>query len=117
MSRIALSLAILATLAACSPRDMADQMGRRTAETVVRPIIDDTMTEPQALGVTRCIVSNATPAEISSLLRDVGVYAGSSTTLTVAGIAARPETLACIRGSGLPVPSLPEPALLPQGGI
>lgn len=114
MNRLALSLAVLASLAACSPRDMADQMGRRTAESVVRPIVDDTMTEPQALGVTRCIVSNARPDEISALLRDVGVYAGSSTVATVAGIAARPETMACIRGSGLPVPALAAPM---AGGI
>lgn len=103
-----LSLAVLTlvTLAACSPRDMADQMGRRTAETVVRPIVANSMTEPQALGVTRCIVTNASPDEISLLLRDVAVVAGTSTVSTVAGILQRPETLACIRGSGLPVPLL-----------
>lgn len=106
LTRSLSAVLILAALAACSPRDAADQMARRTAESVVRPIVDDAMTEPQALGVTRCIVSNASPDEVQALLRDVGVYAGSSTVATVAGIAARPETLACIRGSGLPVPSL-----------
>lgn len=98
-------LIAVAALAACSPRDMADQMGRRTAETVVKPIVDDTMTEPQAAGVTRCIVTNARADEVNALLRDVGVYAGSSTVATVAGIVARPETQSCIRGSGLPVPT------------
>ena len=101
-----LAVLTLATLAACSPRDMADQMGRRTAETVVRPIVANSLTEPQALGVTRCIVDNASADEVSLLLRDVAVVAGTSTVATVAGILQRPETLSCIRGSGLPVPVL-----------
>lgn len=106
MTRSLCLILALSTLAACSPRDVADQMGRRTAETVVRPIVANSLTEPQALGVTRCIVSNASPDEISLLLRDVAVVAGTSTVATVAGILQRPETLACIRGSGLPVPVL-----------
>ncbi|MEY4984966.1 MAG: hypothetical protein RIR62_3232 [Pseudomonadota bacterium] len=106
MTRTLTALLVLGTLAACSPRDMADRMSRRTAETVVRPIVDDALTEPQALGVTRCIVTNARPDEVQALLRYVGVYAGSSTVATVAGILSRPETQGCIRGSGLPVPVL-----------
>lgn len=106
MTRALTALPILAALAACSPRDAADQIGRSTAETVVRPIVASSLTEPQALGVTRCIVTNARPDEISLLLRDVAVVAGTSTVATVAGILQRPETLACIRGSGLPVPML-----------
>jgi ABC-type amino acid transport substrate-binding protein len=97
------ALALLA-LAACDPRQTTDTLGRRTAETVVKPIVDDTMTEPQAAGVTRCIVANADAAEVQALVRDVGTFAGTSTVATVRRIAERPETRSCIAGAGLPAP-------------
>ena len=83
-------------LAACSPQDVADKIGRRTAETVVRPIVDDRLAGPQADAATRCVVQNASAAEVQSLARDVGVYAGTSTEATVWAIVARSETQACL---------------------
>jgi hypothetical protein len=97
-----LMLALLPlTLAACSPQDMADKVGRRTAETVVRPIVDDRLTGPQAAAATTCVVQNASAAEVQSLARDVGVFAGTSTEAVVWSIVARSETQACLARAGV----------------
>ena len=97
-----LMLALLPlTLAACSPQDMADKVARRTAETVVRPIVDDRLTGPQAGAATTCVVQNASAAEVQSLVRDVGVYAGTSTEAVVWSIVARSETQACLARAGV----------------
>lgn len=100
MTRL-LPLFLLPALAACSPQDMADKVGRRTAETVVRPIVDDRLAGPQADAATRCVVQNASAAEIQSLVRDVGVYAGTSTEAVVWAIVARSETQSCLAASGV----------------
>lgn len=94
--------ALVLLLAACSPTDVADKVGRRAAESVVLPVVAQYMPGPQAEGVTRCIIDNASAAEIQSLARDLAVQAGSTTVQTVMGIATRPETLACITKAGLP---------------
>jgi hypothetical protein len=88
---------VLAALAACSPQDVADKVGRRTAETVVQPVVGNT-------AATQCIVQNATADEVQLLVRDVGVYAGSSTKALIAGIIARPGTMACFGQSGVAAP-------------
>ena len=106
---VALGVASVA-LSACDPAQTVDHLGRRTAETVVKPIVDNSMTEPQAAGVTRCVVSNASAEEVKVLVRDVGVFAGTSTEATVAAILARPETQSCLRAAGVPQPVL-------QGGL
>jgi hypothetical protein len=89
------------TIAACSPQDVADKVARRTAETVVRPIVDDRLAGPQADAATACVVQNASAAEIQALVRDVGVYAGTSTEATVWAIVARSETQSCLAASGV----------------
>lgn len=100
--RAALMLVLVPlTLAACSPQDMADKIGRRTAETVVRPIVDNRLTGPQADAATRCVVQNASAAEVQSLARDVGVYAGTSTEAVVWAIVARSETQSCLAAAGV----------------
>lgn len=87
-------LALLA-LAACSPQAVADQLGRRAAETVVMPVMAATMPSGQAQAATTCIVQNATAAEVQALARDVAVLAGTSTKATIRAIALRPEAQAC----------------------
>lgn len=101
MTRFAPLALIALTLAACSPQDMADKIGRRTAETVVRPIVDDRLAGPQAEAATQCVVQNATAEEVQALVRDVGVYAGTSTEATVWAIVARSETQSCLAASGV----------------
>lgn len=88
--------------AACDTADLADRALARTAETVVRPVIDDTLTGAQADAATRCIVDNAGSDDLRLLVRDFGVVAGPSTVANVMAIAARPETLACLASAGLP---------------
>lgn len=95
-------LTLILLLTACSPTDVADKVGRRAAESVVLPVVSQYMPGPQAQGVTRCVIDNATANEIQTLARDIAVQAGTSTVQTVMGIAARPETLACITKAGLP---------------
>ena len=95
---------LLIALAACSPQDMADKAIARAAEAVIRPVVDDTLTQGQAEGVTRCIVENAQLSELQSLARDIGTVAGTSTISTISAVATRPATLACIAEKGLPQP-------------
>jgi hypothetical protein len=99
---IRLTLAACLLLTACSPANLADKAGRRGAETVVRPIVDDYLTGPEADIATRCIVENASPADTQLLLRDMGVYAGSATVDLVFRLAQNPGAVACMRAAGLP---------------
>lgn len=103
MYRLALpATALLLAVSACSPTDVADKIGRRAAETVVLPVVSRYLPGPQAQGVTRCIIDNASAAEVQTLARDIAVEAGTSTVATVMAIAARPETAACMTAAGLP---------------
>lgn len=95
---------ILLALAACSPQDVADKAIARAAEAVILPVVDDTLTQGQAEGVTRCIVDNAQMSELQSLARDIGTVAGTSTLFTISAVATRPATLACIAEKGFPQP-------------
>ena len=93
----------LILLAACSPQDMADQVGRRAAESVVIPVMSTRMPSGLAQAATTCIVQNASAAEVQALARDVGVVAGSLTKSNIGTIAARPETQACFAAAGVPM--------------
>jgi hypothetical protein len=104
--RLTLPAVALLVLAACDPKQAVDDLGRRTAETVVKPIVDDSMTEPQAAIVTRCVVQNATSDEVRGLIRDVGNPAGTATIAAVRDILVRPATLGCITQAGLPAPQV-----------
>ncbi|MDP2740687.1 MAG: hypothetical protein Q8O82_18730 [Pseudorhodobacter sp.] len=92
----------LVALTACSPTDVVDKMGRRAAETVVLPVVSRNLPGPAAQAATRCVIDNATAAEVQALARDIAVEAGTLTVQTVATIAARAETLACLAAAGLP---------------
>lgn len=96
-------LPLVLALAACNPQDAADSVGRRAARTVVLPVVQSYLPGPAAEGVTTCVLQNADAAEVKALLRDIGVRAGTSTVRTVLTIAARPETIRCLRISGLPL--------------
>ena len=100
------ALFCLAGLAACSPDQVVDQVLTRTAATVVRPVVNASLTGAQADGVTDCITANATNGELDTLSRDVATYAGTSTVALIRAIAARPDTRACFQSRGLPAPQL-----------
>ena len=94
MHKIALIACLLPALAACG--QMATKINTRAAESVVRPVVARGLTGAQADVATRCVLDNATPAELQMLARDVGVEAGSLTEQRVLGIIQRPATSSCI---------------------
>lgn len=98
----ALVLSALVLLAGCDPQGFADKVGRRTAESVVMPVVATYLPSGQAQSATLCIVENATAAEVQALARDVGTRAGTTTVSNVLTIAARPETIACMARAGVP---------------
>lgn len=91
-------------LAGCDITDTTDMAMRRAAETVVSPVIDDSLTGDQASLATDCIVANASSEDLRLLVRDVAVVAGTSTVANVLDIAARPGTEACLVAAGVPLP-------------
>lgn len=102
MRYAALSLLVLAGLAGCSPQDMARDMTERTAATVIFPVVNQLMPEPQARAVTACLTNAATQVQLEALMRDVGTRAGTDTVRNVRAIAASPSAQSCMAAQGLP---------------
>ncbi len=100
MTRFVL-LAVL-VLGACSPQDLADKALRRTAETVVQPVVNLDMPAGPAQLATQCILDAASPADIQALARDIGVEAGTSTKARIRAIAMRPAAQACFAARNVP---------------
>ncbi len=92
----------LASVAACSPADLANKVNRQAAETVVQPVVNIDMPAGIADQATACILDAASPAEVQALARDVGVEAGSSTKARIRELALRPAAQACFATSGVP---------------
>jgi hypothetical protein len=88
-------------LAACSPDKLATDLTRRTAKTVVLPVVRNVAPPPADALATECILSNASNAELNELARNVGNEAGTLTIQNIRIIAERPSTRACIAGKGL----------------
>lgn len=101
MKHFARPVFLVLALAACDPAQTADKIGRRAAETVVRPVVDDRLSGPAADAATNCIVSNASAADVQLLARDVGVVAGTQTEATVLRIAREPAAAACLARAGI----------------
>jgi hypothetical protein len=95
-------LAALVLLPACDPAELADKAVKRTAETVVFPVVNVDMPADPARAATNCILDAASPDELRLLARDVGVEAGTSTKATIRDIALRPAAQACFASSGVP---------------
>jgi len=93
---------LILTLAACSPTDVADNLGRRAAASVVMPVVATSMPSGPARLATDCIVDNASAAEVQALARDIAVVAGTSTKATIRAIALRPEAQRCFAANGVP---------------
>ncbi len=88
-------------LAACSPAQIATDVTRKAARTVVLPVVSSTTPAPANELATDCILANATNAELNDLARDVGNRAGTLTEQNIRMILAKPATQACIAGKGL----------------
>ena len=94
--------ASLLILAACSPQDMADKVARRSAKSVVLPVVAQYMPSGQADAAANCVIDNASAGEISTLARDIGTRAGTTTVQTVVAVATRPSTMQCLMTQGVP---------------
>jgi len=92
----------LSLLAACSPQQMAEDVTRAAAKSVILPVVGQRLPETQAEQVTACVIDNATGAELQILARDIGTRAGTRTVGIVADVLRRPGTVQCVARLGLP---------------
>jgi hypothetical protein len=100
--RVLAALVAVALVAACDPGKLADSALKRTASTVVFPVVNLDMPAGPAQAATDCILNAASPDELRLLARDVGVEAGTSTKATIRDIALRPDAQSCFAANGLP---------------
>jgi hypothetical protein len=70
-------MVLVLALAACSPEKLATDVTRRTAKTVVLPVVRDVAPPPADTLATECILANASNAELNDLARNVGNEAGT----------------------------------------
>ena len=101
MKSVAGVMVMALALAACSPDKLATDLTRRTAKTVVLPVVRNVAPPPADTLATECILANATNAELNELARNVGNEAGTLTIQNISTIAERPSTRACVAGKGL----------------
>ena len=97
-----LAITFLFVLAACDPAELVDSALKRTAHTVVFPVVNIDMPAEPARLATNCILDAASQNELELLARDVGVEAGTSTKATIRGIAVRPAAQACFAANVVP---------------
>lgn len=101
MNRVLILTAVLA-LPACDPAELVDSALKRTAHSVVFPVVNIDMPAEPARLATKCILDAATQDELELLARDVGVEAGTATKATIRQIAVRPAAQACYAANGVP---------------
>lgn len=89
-------------LAACDPGELVSSALKRTAYSVVFPVVNIDMSAEPARLATNCILDAASQDELELLARDVGVEAGTATKATIRGIAVRPAAQACFAANGVP---------------
>ena len=105
MHSVKIKLPLLFTglaLAACDPGELVDSALKRTAHTVIFPVVNIDMPAEPARLATKCILDAASEAELQALARDVGVEAGTSTKATIRDIALRPAAQSCFAANGIP---------------
>jgi hypothetical protein len=102
MRLVALSLVAMTVVAGCDPAELLDSTLKRTAHSVVFPVVNIDMPAEPARLATKCIIDVASEEELKLLARDVGVEAGTSTKATIRDIAVRPAAQACYAASGVP---------------
>jgi hypothetical protein len=102
MRVVALSLTALVVLSACDPGELVDSALKRTAFSVVNPVVNIDMPAEPARLATNCILDAASQEELKLLARDVGVEAGTATRATIRDIAIRPAAQSCYAANGVP---------------
>ena len=81
------------------PQALAGKAMRRTAESVVRPVMARELPGAVAETATQCVLDAASPEEINALARDVGVEAGTQTVENIRNLASSPSAAACFARS------------------
>ena len=99
---LVMALLAVSVTAACDPQVLADKAMRRTAESVVRPVMARELPGNVAEAATQCVLDAAGTDEIRALARDVGVEAGSLTVQNIRNLATRPSATACFARIGVP---------------
>ncbi len=89
-------------LAGCDPGELVDSALKRTAHSVVFPVVNIDMPAEPARLATKCILDAASQEELQLLARDLGVEAGTATKATIRDIAVRPAAQSCYAASGVP---------------
>lgn len=102
MRLLAVALASVLLLAACDPGELVTSALKRTAYSVVFPVVNVDMPAEPARLATNCILDAASQDELELLARDVGVEAGTQTKATIRQIAVRPAAQACFAANGVP---------------
>ncbi|KAF0116249.1 MAG: hypothetical protein FD150_419 [Rhodobacteraceae bacterium] len=102
MLRVPLLLLALMAVSACDPAELVDNALKRTAYSVVFPVVNIDMPADPARKATNCILDTSSEAELRLLARDVGVEAGTATKATIRSIAVRPAAQACFAANGVP---------------
>lgn len=102
MTRLLGFVALLGTLAACDPAELVNDALKRTAHSVVFPVVNIDMPAEPARKATKCILDAASENELRLLARDVGVEAGTATKATIREIALRPAAQSCFAANGVP---------------
>lgn len=102
MRRIAFSLLAMTVVAGCDPAKVVDDALKRTAYTVVYPVVNIDLPGEPARKATNCILDAANEEELKLLARDVGVEAGTQTKANIREIALRPAAQACYAANGVP---------------
>lgn len=102
MRNLILPLLASTVLTACDPAEVFDSAVKRTAYSVVFPVVNIDMPGEPARLATNCILDAASRDEQELLARDVGVEAGTSTRATIRTIALRPAAQSCFASNGVP---------------
>ena len=90
-------VAAATVLTACSgSNELADAVARDTAKSVVTPIVEENLPGTNAVGITDCVIDNASSGEILTLASAAVRGVDQSTVKTVLDIAKRPQAVECI---------------------
>jgi hypothetical protein len=102
MIRVLGLVAAITALSGCDPAELVTSTLKRTAYSVVFPVVNIDMPADPARNATNCILDAASEDELRLLARDVGVEAGTATKATIRSIAVRPAAQACYAANGVP---------------
>jgi len=96
LSTIALVSTVVALSACDQSNELADAVARDTARSVVTPIVERNLPGTNAVGITNCIIDNASAPEILTIASAAVGGVTQNTVTTVLDIAKRPKSVECI---------------------